>query len=73
MTSAVALRGKGDPGGGHGGVLREAVTEAMRAKTDEPSGIKSKMDDVAEALAAVRVLIVSTASNGENGREIAAR
>jgi len=36
MTSAVAFRGKGDPGGGHGSVLRDAITEAMRAKTDEP-------------------------------------
>jgi hypothetical protein len=34
-------------------VLREAIAEAMRAKTDESPGIKSKMDDVAEAVAAV--------------------
>jgi hypothetical protein len=36
------------------GVLREAIAEAMRAKTDESPGIKSKMDDVAEAVAAVK-------------------
>jgi len=54
MTSAVAFRGKGDPGGGHGGVLRDAITEALRAKTDESPSIKSKMDDVAEAVAAVK-------------------
>ena len=35
-------------------VLREAITEAMRAKTDESPSIKSKMDDVAEAVAAVK-------------------
>jgi hypothetical protein len=35
-------------------VLREAIAEAMRAKTDESPGIKSKMDDVAEAVAAVK-------------------
>jgi hypothetical protein len=54
MTSAAAFRGKDDPGGGHGSVLREAITEAMRAKTDESPAIKSKMDDVAEAVAAVK-------------------
>jgi hypothetical protein len=54
MTSAVAFRGKGDPGGRHGSVLREAIAEAMRAKTDESPGIKSKMDDAAEAVAAVK-------------------
>jgi hypothetical protein len=36
------------------GVLRDAIAEAMRAKIDESSSIKSKMDDVAEAVAAVR-------------------
>ena len=36
------------------GVLREAITEAMRAKVDESPSIKSKMDDVAEAVAAVK-------------------
>ncbi|MFM7289834.1 MAG: hypothetical protein ACKO6B_01215 [Planctomycetia bacterium] len=36
------------------GVLREAITEAMRAKTNESPSIKSKMDDVAEAIAAVK-------------------
>jgi len=35
-------------------VLRDALAEAMRAKTDESPSIKSKMDDVAEALAAVK-------------------
>lgn len=35
-------------------VLRDAITEAMRAKTDESPSIKSKMDDVAEAVAAVK-------------------
>ena len=35
-------------------VLREAITEAMQAKTNESPRIKSKMDDVAEAVAAVR-------------------
>ena len=34
-------------------ILREAITEAMRAKTNESPSIKSKMDDVAEAVAAV--------------------
>ena len=36
------------------GVLREAITEAMQAKTNESPSIKSKMDDVAEAVAAVK-------------------
>jgi hypothetical protein len=36
------------------GVLREAIAEAMRAKTNESPAIKSKMDDVAEAVAAVK-------------------
>jgi hypothetical protein len=35
-------------------ILREAIAEAMRAKTDESLSIKSKMDDVAEAVAAVK-------------------
>lgn len=35
-------------------VLRDAITEAMLAKVDESPGIKSKMDDVAEAIAAVK-------------------
>jgi hypothetical protein len=35
-------------------VLRDAITEAMRAKTNESPSIKSKMDDVAEAVAAVK-------------------
>ena len=54
MTSAVACRGKGDPGGGQGGVLRDAITEALRAETNESPGIKSKIDDVAAAVAAVK-------------------
>jgi len=33
------------------GVLRESIAEAMREKTDESPRIKSKMDDVAEAVA----------------------
>jgi len=36
------------------GVLREAIAEAMQAKVNESPSIKSKMDDVAEALAAVK-------------------
>jgi hypothetical protein len=35
-------------------ILREAIAEAMRAKTIESPSIKRKMDDVAEAVAAVR-------------------
>jgi hypothetical protein len=35
-------------------VLRDAITEAMKAQVSESPSIKSKMDDVAEALAAVR-------------------
>ncbi|MFM7289868.1 MAG: hypothetical protein ACKO6B_01385, partial [Planctomycetia bacterium] len=35
-------------------VLRDAITEAMRAKVNESPSIKSKMDDVAEAIAAVK-------------------
>jgi hypothetical protein len=35
-------------------VLRDAITEAMRMQTNESPAIKSKMDDVAEALAAVK-------------------
>ena len=36
------------------GVLRDAIAEAMRAKINESPSIKSKMDDVAEAVAAVK-------------------
>ena len=36
------------------GILRGAIQEAMRAKIDESSSIKSKMDDVSEAVAAVK-------------------
>jgi hypothetical protein len=35
-------------------ILRDAITEAMQAKTNESPSIKSKMDDVAEAVAAVK-------------------
>ena len=35
-------------------VLRDAITEAMRAKVNESPSIKSRMDDVAEAIAAVK-------------------
>jgi hypothetical protein len=35
-------------------VLRDAIAEAMLTKVDESPGIKSKMDDVAEAIAAVK-------------------
>jgi hypothetical protein len=35
-------------------VLREAITEAMRMNVEESPSIKSKMDDVAEAIAAVK-------------------
>ena len=34
-------------------VLREAITEAMRLQTNESPAIKSRMDDGAEAVAAV--------------------
>jgi hypothetical protein len=36
------------------GVLREAITEAMKAMINESPSIKSKMDDAAEAVAAVK-------------------
>jgi hypothetical protein len=35
-------------------VLRDAIAEAMRVQTNESLAIKSKMDDVAEALSAVK-------------------
>lgn len=35
-------------------VLREAITEAMQAKTNESPSIKSKIDDVATAVAVVK-------------------
>jgi hypothetical protein len=35
-------------------VLREAITEAMQAKTNESPSIKSRIDDVAQAVAAVK-------------------
>jgi len=54
MTSAVAFRGKGDPGGGQGSVLLDALGEGMRAEKNESPGIKSRIDDVAAAVAAVK-------------------
>ena len=39
-------------------VLGEAIADAIRAKSDEAPSIKSKMDDVAEALAAVRRILI---------------
>ena len=36
------------------GILRGAIQDAMRAKVEESPSIKSKMDDVAEAVAAVK-------------------
>ena len=36
------------------GVLRDAIAEAMKARINESPSIKSKMDDVAEAVAAVK-------------------
>lgn len=35
-------------------VLRDAITEAMRAETNESPSIKSRIDDVAQAVAAVK-------------------
>jgi hypothetical protein len=50
-------------------VLREAITEAMLAQTNESPIIKSKMDDVAEAVAAVkRDLIVELPKMRRSGR-----
>lgn len=40
-------------------ILREAIAEAMRAKTNESPSIKSKMNDVAEAVAAVKQDLIS--------------
>ncbi|MFM7649236.1 MAG: hypothetical protein ACKO50_14460 [Cyanobium sp.] len=54
MTSAVAFRGKRHSRQRPSRRRRDAITEAMRAKTDESPGIKSTMDDVAEAMAAVK-------------------
>ena len=36
------------------GVLRDAIAEAMKERINESLSIKSKMDDVAEAVAAVK-------------------
>lgn len=36
------------------GILRDAIKEAMLSKTNESPSIKSKMDEVAEAVAAVK-------------------
>ena len=35
-------------------MLRDAITKALRAKTDESPGIKSRVNDAAEAIAAVK-------------------
>jgi hypothetical protein len=35
-------------------ILRDAITEAMQSKTNESPSIKSRMDEVAEAVAAVK-------------------
>ena len=40
-------------------VLREAITEAMRLQTNESPAIKSRIDDVAEAVAAVKRDLIS--------------
>jgi hypothetical protein len=40
-------------------VLREAITEAMRLHTNESPAIKSRIDDVAEAVAAVKRDLIS--------------
>jgi hypothetical protein len=40
-------------------VLRDAIAEAMRMQTNESPAIKSKMDDVAEAVAAVKRDLIS--------------
>lgn len=40
-------------------VLRDAITEAIQAQTNESPSIKSKMDDVAEAVAADRRDLIS--------------
>lgn len=51
------------------GVLRAAITEAMRAGVNESPSIKSKMDEVAEAVAAVkRDLIGELPKMRRNGR-----
>ena len=40
-------------------VLREAITEAMHLETNESPAIKSRIDDVAEAVAAVKRDLIS--------------
>lgn len=35
-------------------MLRDAITKALRAKTDESPGMKSRVNDAAEAIAAVK-------------------
>jgi hypothetical protein len=40
-------------------VLREAITEAMQLQTNESPAIKSRIDDVAEAVAAVKRDLIS--------------
>ena len=41
------------------GVLRDAITEAMKDRINESPSIKSKIDDVAEAVAAVKRDLIS--------------
>jgi hypothetical protein len=41
------------------GVLRDAIKEAMLSKTNESPNIKSKMDEVAEAVAAVKTDLIA--------------
>jgi hypothetical protein len=40
-------------------VLREAITEAMRLQTNESPAVKRRMDDVAEAVAAVKRALIT--------------
>jgi hypothetical protein len=50
-------------------ILRDAITEAMQSKTNESPSIKSRMDEVAEAVAAVkRDLIGSLPKMRRTGR-----
>jgi hypothetical protein len=50
-------------------ILRDAITEAMQSKTNESPNIKSKMDEVAEAVAAVkRDLIAELPKMRRSGR-----
>jgi hypothetical protein len=50
-------------------ILRDAITDAMQSKTNESPSIKSRMDEVAEAVAAVkRDLIGSLPKMRRTGR-----